>query len=151
VVESGLTEDAPPRPEELYAFIDENFTTPSSDSDPETTGTLNLMAIQRQKKSQAPMVLLRPVISEAQVDALLDSGASANFISPHAVSKLKLGAWAVDLPVPHRVQVGDGNWITVTRGIRHLPVLLDRDGEVKHLLNFYIFPKLPFDLVLGLS
>ncbi|GBG61953.1 hypothetical protein CBR_g26116 [Chara braunii] len=41
--------------------------------------------------------------------------------------------------------------LTIREKARGIPITFDSDGEVRHSLNFYIFPDLPFDLVFSMQ
>ncbi|GBG73149.1 hypothetical protein CBR_g12867 [Chara braunii] len=68
-------------------------------------------------------------------------------LSPKAASGMKV----VQLQQPLQVRIGDSTVLTIREKVRGIPVTFDGAGEVRHSLNFYIFPDLPFDLVFSMQ
>ncbi|GBG87684.1 hypothetical protein CBR_g45838 [Chara braunii] len=64
------------------------------------------------------------------------------------VKKLHLGMKVVQL---QHVRIGDSTVLTIREKVRGIPVTFDSAGKVRHSLNFYIFPDLPFDLVFSMQ
>ncbi|GBG62636.1 hypothetical protein CBR_g31271 [Chara braunii] len=100
---------------------------------------------------KSELILLRPFILGAKIKGLLDCGATRNFISPKVVSKLHLDQRLVKLRQPLEVCIGDSSTVRITTAVKDLPVSFDKQGEVRHRLNFYVFPNVPFDLVFSMQ
>ncbi|GBG68128.1 hypothetical protein CBR_g2679 [Chara braunii] len=109
------------------------------------------LSLQEKKKHKSELILLRPYILGAKIKGLLDCGATRNFISPKAVSKLHLDQSLVKLRQPLEVRIGDSSTVRITTAVKGLPVSFDKQGEVRHRLNFYVFPNVPFDLVFSMQ
>ncbi|GBG74501.1 hypothetical protein CBR_g18911 [Chara braunii] len=105
----------------------------------------------QEKKHKSELILLRPYILGAKIKGLLDCGATRNFISPKAVNKLHLDQRLVKLQQPLEVRIGDSSTVRITTAVKGLPVSFDKQGEVRHRLNFYVFPNVPFDLVFSMQ
>ncbi|GBG59307.1 hypothetical protein CBR_g32320 [Chara braunii] len=95
--------------------------------------------------------MLRPLINSTRTTGLLDCGATRNFMSPSAVKKLHLGMKVQQLQQPLLVRIGDSTVLSSREKVKGIPVTFDTAGKVKHILNFYIFPELPFDLVFSMQ
>ncbi|GBG72926.1 hypothetical protein CBR_g12648 [Chara braunii] len=109
------------------------------------------LSLQEKKKHKFELILLRPFILGANIRGLLDCGATRNFISPKAVSKLHLDQRLVKLRQPLEVRIGDSSTVRITTVVKCLTVSFDKQGEVRHRLNFYVFPNVPFDLVFSMQ
>ncbi|GBG72918.1 hypothetical protein CBR_g12639 [Chara braunii] len=107
--------------------------------------------LHEKKKHKSELILLRPYILGAKIKGVLDCGATRNFISPKAVSKLHLDQRLVKLRQPLEVRIGDSSTVRITTVVKGLPVSFDKQGEVRHRLNFYVFPNVPFDLVFSMQ
>ncbi|GBG76455.1 hypothetical protein CBR_g22203 [Chara braunii] len=107
--------------------------------------------LKEQKQNKSDLILLRPLIKHTRIKGLLDCGATRNFMSPSAVKKLHLGMKRVQLQQPLQVRIGDSIVLTIREKVRGIPVTFDSAGEVRHSLNFNIFPDLPFDLVFSMQ
>ncbi|GBG83682.1 hypothetical protein CBR_g37483 [Chara braunii] len=128
---------------------------PDPDQDPGQDELQSLAAfffhLKEQKKHKSDLILLRPLINHIRIKGLLDCGATRNFISPSAVKKLHLGMKVQQLQQPLLVRIGDSTMLTIREKVKGIPVTFDSAGEVRHSLNFYIFPDLPFDLVFSMQ
>ncbi|GBG89407.1 hypothetical protein CBR_g49197, partial [Chara braunii] len=109
------------------------------------------LSLQEKKKHKSELILLRPYILGAKIKGLLDCGATRNFISPKAVSKLHLDQRLVKLRQPLEVRIGDSSTVRITTAVKGLLVSFDKQGEVRQRLNFYVFPNVPFDLVFSMQ
>ncbi|GBG45518.1 hypothetical protein CBR_g78980, partial [Chara braunii] len=109
------------------------------------------LSLQEKKKHKSELILLRPYILGAKIKGLLDCGATRNFISPKAVNKLHLDQRLVKLRQPLDVRIGDSSTVRITTAVKGLPVFFDKQGEVRHRLNFYVFPDVPFDPVFSMQ
>ncbi len=107
--------------------------------------------LQEKKKHKFELIPLRPSILGAKIKGILDYGATRNFISPKAVSKLHLDQRLVKLRQPLEVRIGDSSTVRITTAIKGLPVSFDKQGKVRHRLSFYAFPNIPFDLVFSMQ
>ncbi|GBG75318.1 hypothetical protein CBR_g19950 [Chara braunii] len=110
-----------------------------------------LFHLKEQKRSRSDIILLRLLINHSRIKGLLDCGATRNLMSPSAVKKLHLGMKVMQLQQPLQVRIGDSTVLTIREKVRGIPVTFDSAGEVRHSLNFYIFPDLPFDLVFSMQ
>ncbi|GBG75826.1 hypothetical protein CBR_g21071 [Chara braunii] len=132
-----------------------SYEDPDPDQVPDQSECQSLAAfffhLKEQKKSKSDLILLRPLINHSRIKGLLDCGATRNFMSPSAVKKLHLGMKVVQLQQPLQVRIGDSTALTIREKVRDIPVTFDSAGEVRHSLNFYIFPDLPFDLVFSMQ
>ncbi|GBG62465.1 hypothetical protein CBR_g30786 [Chara braunii] len=128
---------------------------PDPDQEPDQSECQALAAfffhLKEQKQNKSDLILLRPLINHRRIKGLLDCGATRNFMSPSAVQKLHLGMKVVQLQQPLQVRIGDSTVLTIKEKVRGIPVTFDSAGEVRHSLNFYIFPDLPFDLVFSMQ
>ncbi|GBG89554.1 hypothetical protein CBR_g49342 [Chara braunii] len=128
---------------------------PDPDQEPDQSECQALAAfffhLKEQKQNKSDLILLRPLINHRRIKGLLDCGATRNFMSPSAVQKLHLGMKVVQLQQPLQVRIGDFTVLTIREKVRGIPVTFDSAGEVRHSLNFYIFPDLPFDLVFSMQ
>ncbi|GBG86946.1 hypothetical protein CBR_g44399 [Chara braunii] len=102
-------------------------------------------------QNKSDLILLRPLINYRRIKGLLDCGATRNFMSPSAVQKLHLGMKVVQLQQPLQVRIGDSTVLTIREKVRGINVTFDNAGEVRHSLNFYMFPDRPFDLVFSMQ
>ncbi|GBG74895.1 hypothetical protein CBR_g19408 [Chara braunii] len=57
----------------------------------------------------------------------------------------------VQLQQPLQVRIGDSTVLTIGEKVRGILVTFNSAGEIRHRLNFYIFPDLPFDLVFSMQ
>ncbi|GBG93083.1 hypothetical protein CBR_g58744 [Chara braunii] len=128
---------------------------PDPDQEPDQSESQALAAfffhMKEQKQNKSDLILLRPLINHSRIKGLLDCGATRNFMSPSAVKKTHLGMKVVQLQQPLQVRIGDSTVLTIREKVRGIPVTFDSAGEVRHSLNFYIFPDLPFDLVFSMQ
>ncbi|GBG80335.1 hypothetical protein CBR_g30703 [Chara braunii] len=128
---------------------------PDPDQEPDQSKCQALAAfffhLKEQKQNKSDLILLRPLINHRRIKGLLDCGATRNFMSPSAVQKLHLGMKVVQLQQPLQVRIGDSTVLTIREKVRGILVTFDSAGEVRHSLNFYIFPDLPFDLVFSMQ
>ncbi|GBG72717.1 hypothetical protein CBR_g12285 [Chara braunii] len=102
-------------------------------------------------QNKSDLILLWPLINHHRIKGLLDCGATRNFMSPSAVQKLHLSMKVVQLQQSLQVRIGDSTVLNIKEKVRGIPVTFDSAGEVRHNLNFYIFPDLPFDLVFSMQ
>ncbi|GBG77990.1 hypothetical protein CBR_g25923 [Chara braunii] len=128
---------------------------PDLDQDPGQDELQSLAAfflhLKEQKKSKTDLIMLRPLINSTRITGLLDCGATRNFMSPSAVKKLHLGMKVQQLQQPLLVRIGDSTVLSIREKVKGIPVTFDTAGKVRHSLNFYIFPELPFDLVFSMQ
>ncbi|GBG77221.1 hypothetical protein CBR_g23548 [Chara braunii] len=106
---------------------------------------------EEKKKHKSDLILLRPSILGTKIKGLLDCGATRNFISPKAVSKLHLDGRLVKLQQPLEVRLGNSSTVRITSAVKNLPVIFDKQEKVRQRLNFYVFPNVPFDLVFSMQ
>ncbi|GBG59707.1 hypothetical protein CBR_g54812 [Chara braunii] len=109
------------------------------------------LSLQEKKKHKSELILLRPFILGAKIKGLLYCGATHNFISPKAVIKLHLHHRLVKLQQPIEVRIGDSSTVRITIVVKGLPVSFEEQGEIRHRLNFFVFPNVPFDLVFSMQ
>ncbi|GBG76141.1 hypothetical protein CBR_g21889 [Chara braunii] len=123
---------------------------PRDEDDSQTFADL-FLSLQEKKKHKSDLILLRPSILGARIEGLLDCGATRNFISPKAVSKLHPDGRLVKLQQPLEVRIRDSSTIRITFAVKNLPVIFDKQEKVRQRLNFYVFPNVPFDLVFSMQ
>ncbi|GBG64361.1 hypothetical protein CBR_g41561 [Chara braunii] len=128
---------------------------PDPDQDPGQDELQSLAAfflyLKEQKKSKTDLIMLRPLINSTRITGLLDCGATRNFMSPSGVKKLHLGMKVQQLQHPLLVRIGDSTVLSIREKVKGILVTFDTAGKVRHNLNFYIFPELPFDLVFSMQ
>ncbi|GBG77249.1 hypothetical protein CBR_g23577 [Chara braunii] len=86
--------------------------------------------------------------------AALDMEAKLHVQAPsdrRKVKKLHLGMKVQQLQQPLLVRIGDSTVLSIREKVKGIPVTFDSVREVRHSLNFYIFPELPFDLVFSMQ
>ncbi|GBG73322.1 hypothetical protein CBR_g13041 [Chara braunii] len=133
-----------------FTYMDPDLDETWQEDDSQTFVDL-FLSLQEKKKHKPDLILLRPSILGANIKGLLDCGATRNFISPKAVSKLHLDGRLAKLLQPLEVRIGDSSTVRITSAIRNLPVIFDKEEKVRQRLNFYVFPNVPFDLVFSMQ
>ncbi|GBG83888.1 hypothetical protein CBR_g37758 [Chara braunii] len=82
-----------------FTFEDSELDETWEEDDAQTIADL-FLSLQEKKKHKSELILLRPYILGAKIKGILDCGATRNFISPKAVSKLHLDQRLVKLRQP---------------------------------------------------
>ncbi|GBG64146.1 hypothetical protein CBR_g40845 [Chara braunii] len=108
------------------------------------------------KENKGQLILVDTKIFRGRVGALVDSGATRNYISKKALQKLKLGLKVQKLADPIVSILADNRTMRVedyAEGVQAY-FRLEQDGKVEkvlHSLTLLVEDSLPFDIVLGMD
>ncbi|GBG90995.1 hypothetical protein CBR_g51653 [Chara braunii] len=108
------------------------------------------------KENKGQLILLDTKIFSGRVRALVDSGATHNYISKKALQKLKLGLKVQKLADPIVSILADNRTMVVEEYVEGVQAYfrLEKDGKVEkvlHSLTLLVEDSLPFDIVLGMD
>ncbi|GBG60406.1 hypothetical protein CBR_g5583 [Chara braunii] len=108
------------------------------------------------KENKGQLISLDTKIFRSRVGALVDSGATHNYISKKALQKLKLGLKVQKLADPIVSILADNRTMVVEDYVEGVQAYfrLEKDGKVEkvlHSLTLLVEDSLPFDIVLGMD
>ncbi|GBG85132.1 hypothetical protein CBR_g39698 [Chara braunii] len=108
------------------------------------------------KENKGQLILLDTEIFRSRVGALVDSGATRNYISKKALQKLRLGLKVQKLTDPIVSILVDNRTMVVEDNVEGVQAYfrLEKEGKVEkvlHSLTLLVEDSLPFDIVLGMD
>ncbi|GBG59838.1 hypothetical protein CBR_g66641 [Chara braunii] len=108
------------------------------------------------KENKGQLILLDAEIFRSRLGALVDSGATRNYISKQALQKLRLGLKVQKLTDPIVSILADNRTMVVEDYVEGVQAYfhLEKDGKVEkvlHSLTLLVEDSLPFDIVLGMD